>query len=67
VQLLRLCGEGHQEDTLDCLCAGGFIAYDPQIPKELLDNGGPQTHKMDINNTIGHFNLVNYQLKQVCS
>ena len=48
-----------------CAAPGRFISYDPQIPKELLDNGGPRTGKMDINNTLGHFELVNYQIKQV--
>jgi hypothetical protein len=43
----------------------GFLAYESSIPKALLDAGGPCTGKMDINNTIGHFELVNYQLKEV--
>jgi hypothetical protein len=43
----------------------GFLAYESSIPKALLDTGGPRTGKMDINNTIGHFELVNYQLKEV--
>jgi hypothetical protein len=40
--------------------------YEPHIPKELLDSGGPRTGKMDIANTQGHFALVNHQLKEVC-
>jgi hypothetical protein len=47
------------------LVPDGFLAYDSSIPKALLDSGGPRTGKMDINNTIGHFELVNYQLKEV--
>lgn len=43
----------------------GFITYDSQIPKQLLDSGGPRTKQMDINNTVGHFELLNYQLKEV--
>jgi hypothetical protein len=47
------------------LLSDGFLAYESSIPKALLDAGGPRTGKMDINNTIGHFELVNYQLKEV--
>lgn len=39
--------------------------YEPHIPKELMAAGGPRTGKMDINNTLGHFDLVNHQLKEV--
>lgn len=45
----------------------GFLAYESSIPRALLDGAGPRTGKMDINNTIGHFELVNYQLKEVRS
>jgi len=41
------------------------MQYEPHIPKELLESAGPRTGKMDINNTQGHFALVNYQLKEV--
>lgn len=44
---------------------GGFLTFDPHIPQALLDKAGPQTGLMDIANTVGHFELVNYQLKQV--
>lgn len=57
-----------QQLTLDCVAcfpAAGFILYDSHIPKQLLDSGGPRTNQMDINNTLGHFDLVNYQLKEV--
>jgi hypothetical protein len=47
------------------LLSDGFLAYESSIPKALIDAGGPRTGKMDINNTIGHFELVNYQLKEV--
>uniref|UniRef100_A0A383W3X9 Nucleotide-diphospho-sugar transferase domain-containing protein n=1 Tax=Tetradesmus obliquus TaxID=3088 RepID=A0A383W3X9_TETOB len=43
----------------------GFLAYESSIPRALLDGAGPRTGKMDINNTIGHFELVNYQLKEL--
>eukprot|EP00882_Tetradesmus_deserticola_P016394 GHRQ01017508.1.p1 GENE.GHRQ01017508.1~~GHRQ01017508.1.p1 ORF type:complete len:452 (+),score=165.32 GHRQ01017508.1:1428-2783(+) len=43
----------------------GFLAYESSLPKALLDAAGPRTGKMDINNTIGHFELVNYQLKEL--
>lgn len=39
--------------------------YEPHIPKGLLSAAGPATGKMDINNTQGHFALVNHQLKEV--
>eukprot|EP00878_Enallax_costatus_P007175 GHUV01007519.1.p1 GENE.GHUV01007519.1~~GHUV01007519.1.p1 ORF type:complete len:671 (+),score=160.19 GHUV01007519.1:272-2284(+) len=44
---------------------GGFIAYESHIPQHLMDTGGPRTNQMDINNTVGHFDLVNYQLKEL--
>lgn len=53
-------------DVSSCLLfADGFITYDSHIPKHLLDNGGPRTNTMDINNTIGHFELMNHQLREV--
>lgn len=45
--------------------ADGFIAYEPALSKQLLEGGGPRTNKMDIANTIGHFELVNHQLLEV--
>lgn len=35
------------------------------IPSNLLARGKPLTGKMDLDNVQGHFELVNYQLKQV--
>jgi hypothetical protein len=39
--------------------------YEPTIPKKLLEAAGPATGKMDIDNTRGHFALVNHQIKEV--
>jgi hypothetical protein len=41
------------------------MLYEPHIPQELLAAAGPGTGKMDVNNTLGHFALVNHQLKEV--
>lgn len=48
-----------------CLPPDGFMLYAPHIPQELLAKGGPATGKMDVNNTLGHFALINHQLKEV--
>ncbi|KAI8466122.1 MAG: nucleotide-diphospho-sugar transferase-domain-containing protein [Monoraphidium minutum] len=53
------------EDSTYYQHPGGFITFDPHIPKDLLDKAGPRTGKMDLANTAGHFELVNYQLKQL--
>lgn len=45
--------------------AAGFLTYVPHIPGELLDKAGPRTHTMELDNTIGHFDLVNHQLREV--
>jgi hypothetical protein len=56
----------HAEHVTAETCeTGGFLAYESTVPAELLQNGGPRTGKMDIQNTIGHFDLVNFQLKEV--
>lgn len=44
---------------------GGFLAFDLDLPKELLANAGPRTGKADLANAEGHFKLVNHQLAQV--
>jgi len=44
---------------------GGFLTFTPQIPQSLLDRAGPRTNTMALDNTLGHFELVNHQLKQL--
>jgi hypothetical protein len=45
--------------------AGGFLVYDPDVPADLLANGGPRTGMIAMNNTLGHWPLVNHQLRLV--
>jgi hypothetical protein len=44
---------------------GGFLAFDLDLPKSLLQAAGPRTNKADLPNAAGHFALVNHQLTQV--
>ncbi len=46
---------------------GGFLAFTPDVPQELLDAAPPpqgQPHLV-LNGTLGHFDLVHHQLRQV--
>jgi hypothetical protein len=53
------------DDDLHYKPKGGFLAFDLQIPKDLLARAGPRTGKPDLPNAEGHFALVNHQLAQV--
>jgi hypothetical protein len=44
---------------------GGFLAYEPNIPLEMLGDSGPRTGLADVENALGHLALVNYQLREV--
>lgn len=41
------------------------MMYDPALPPALLNASGPRTKDFTLANTLGHFELVNYQLLQV--
>lgn len=45
--------------------AGGFLVYDNDVPPHLLAMAGPRTGMVEMNNTLGHWDLVNHQLRQV--
>lgn len=63
---MTICLPLHQTiRPLPTLSAAGFLTYVPHVPKALLAVAGPRTHKMDLDNTLGHFDLVNHQLKEV--
>jgi hypothetical protein len=44
---------------------GGFLAYTPDIPADMLKNSVPDRIRFTVNSTMGHFNLINHQLLQV--
>jgi hypothetical protein len=48
-----------------CCTAGGFLTYNNDVPKCLLTKSGPRTGRVDMNNTLGHWDLINHQLRQV--
>jgi hypothetical protein len=45
--------------------AGGFLAYETNLPKELLDKSVAMIGNYTMDNFAGHFELVNYQLTEV--
>lgn len=45
--------------------AKGFLSFNLSIPADMLANAGPRTNGFDINNTAGHFALMNHQLRQL--
>lgn len=53
------------DDDLYYRPKGGFLAFDLDLPKDLLKQAGPRTGKADLANAEGHFKLVNHQLAQV--
>eukprot|EP00803_Ostreobium_quekettii_P009210 evm.model.scf_772EXC.7 EVM.evm.TU.scf_772EXC.7 scf_772EXC:53561-60533(-) len=44
---------------------GGYLTFDMDVPSALLDTAGPRTHKIEVENVMGHFELVNHQIKQI--
>jgi hypothetical protein len=43
----------------------GFVTFNLDVPAELLKNAGPRTKMMNVENSVGHFELVNHQITQV--
>ncbi len=43
----------------------GFVTFKLDVPEALLKNAGPRTKKMNVENSDGHFELVNHQITQV--
>ena len=47
------------------IVVGGFLAYTPDIPQELLDNSVAHSTNYTLQNFVGHFELVHHQLREV--